>query len=495
VLTVEPLPRSLRRGLREIARRVMIERGLAPDFPAEALAEAEALPGDILPGDAEDLRQLPWFSIDNAGSRTLDQITTAERCGRSIRLLVAIADVDALVPPGSALDRHARNNTRSVYTPAGNFPLLPERIAAGLGSLREGEDRLAVVVEMIIEADGSVSSPEIRRALVRNQARLTYEEVADWLEDKGPLEKRAMKLSVLKRQLRLHDEASARLRRRRYERGALPLERWRLDAVFECKDKVRVEPVKGTRAQELIEDLMVATNEVTATFLAAHGLPSLQRLVRAPVRWPRLVRVAANLGTALPDEPDSAALAAFLKARRLADAEGYPNLAYAVLQLVGLGEYVADLPGRRVPGHFSLAADDYTHSTAPNRRYADLVIQRLLKAALACRPSPYSEDELDELAAWCTRREDDAIQVERRVERSAGALLLSDRIGDELEAVVIATGEEEIQVRACEPPVMGRLKDGGEGLDVGDRIKVRVLAVDAERGVEFEPSPPAPHRR
>lgn len=483
MLTVEPLPRNLRRDLREIARRALLERGLAPDFPPEALAEAEALPDEVPDAGVEDLRQLPWFSIDNEGTRTLDQITVAERRGRAIRVLVAIADVDGLVPPGSALDRHARHNTKSVYTPAGTFPMLPERIAAGLGSLREGHDRLAVVVELLVETDGSVSRSDIRRALVRNQARLTYEEVGDWLEGKGSLAKRALKLSVLKKQLRLHEEAAGNLRRRRFERGALPIEPWRLQPVLDCKEKVRVEPVKGIPAQELIEDLMVTANEVTARFLQVRGLPSLQRLVRAPVRWPRLVEIAASLGHPLPDEPDSVALAGFLEARRAADPQGYGDLAWAVLQLVGFGEYVADFPGRRVPRHFSLAADDYTHSTAPNRRYADLVIQRLLKAALAGHPSPYSEEELDELAAWCTRREEEAGEVERRIERSAGALLLADRIGEELEAVV--TGS--LQVRACDPPVEGRLAEGGEGLDVGDRVRVRVKAVEVEGGVvEFE---------
>ncbi len=467
------------RVLREIARRVLLEHGFAAEFPAQALAEAEALPDEVpAEPDVEDLRKLPWLSIDNEGTRTLDQITTAERRGRSILVRIAIADVDVLVPPGSALDHHARYNTRSVYTPGGTFPLLPEKIATGLGSFREGRDRLAVAVELLVEEDGSVSRTEIRRALVRNQARLAYVEVADWLEEKGsPLTNRQMKMSVLKKQLRLHEEAAGNLRRRRYERGALPIERWRLEPVFHCEDRVRILPLKGARAQELIEDLMVAANEATAAFLSARGLPSLRRLVRAPERWPRLMELAGTL----PSEPDSAALAAFLEERRLSDAEGYPHLALAVLQLVGLGEYVADLPGRPVPRHFSLAVDDYAHSTAPNRRYADLATQRLLKAALAGRPSPYNARELEDLAAWCTRREDDASRVERQVEGSAGALLLAERIGEELEAVVIGLN----CVRACDPPVAGRLAT--EGLDVGDRLRVRVVAVEVEAGlVEFE---------
>ena len=389
-----------RSALREIARRVLREHGFSPDFPAAALAEAEELPDEVT-APVEDLRKLPWFSIDNEGTRTLDQITTAERRGRSILVRIAIADVDELVPPGSALDRHARHNTRSVYTPGGTFPMLPERIASDLGSLREGKDRLAVVVELLVEEDGSIGGCEIRRARVRNLAKLAYEEVADWLDGKGPLPKRQMKMAILKKQLLLHEEAAKNLRRRRYERGALPIERWRL------------EPLRGVRAQELVEDLMVAANEATAAFLSERGLPSLRRLVRAPERWDQL----RELGH-LPEEPDSAALAAFLEERRVSDPDGYPELADAVLQLVGLGEYVADLPGRPVPRHFSLAVDDYAHSTAPLRRYVDLATQRLLKAALAGQPSPYSEKELEELAAWCTRREDEAIRIEEAADAS-----------------------------------------------------------------------------
>lgn len=389
-----------RSALREIARRVLLEHGFSPDFPAAALAEAAALPDEVT-APVEDLGKLPWLSIDNEGTRTLDQITTAERRGKSILVRIAIADVDELVPPGSALDRHARHNTRSLYTPGGTFPMLPERIASDLGALREGKDRLAVVAELLVEEDGSVSRCEIRRARVRNLAKLAYEEVADWLDEKGPLPKRQMKMAILKKQLLLHEEAAKNLRRRRFERGALPIERWRL------------EPLRGARAQELVEDLMVAANEATAGFLAERGLPSLRRLVRAPERWDRLM----ELGN-LPDEPDSAALAAFLEERRVSDPDGYPELADAVLQLVGLGEYVADLPGRPVPRHFSLAVDDYAHSTAPLRRYVDLATQRLLKAALAGQPSPYSEEDLEELAVWCTRREDEAIRIEEAADAS-----------------------------------------------------------------------------
>jgi VacB/RNase II family 3'-5' exoribonuclease len=420
-----------RRVLHDIARRAMLERGLLTGFQFEALAAANALPAVTLAdrggAPVHDLRQLPWLSIDSEGTRTLDQVTTAEARGPAVRLLVAIADVDLLVPRGSALDRHARHNTRSVYTPAGNFPLLPERVATDLGSLREGKDRLAVVVEMVVEEDGAVSSSSLLRARVRNQAQLTFEEVADWLESKGALPKRQMKMSVLKKQVRLHAEAAGRLRRRRHERGALPIERWRLTPRLRCHDHgVRLEKPRGGAAQELVEDLMVATNEATASFLEAHGLPSLRRRVGEPARWPSLVELAAGLGDTLPPEPDSAALARFLERRKAADPKTYPGTACAVLQLLGPGEYRADLPGHPAPRCFFLAVDDYAHSTAPLRRYADLVTQRLLKAALAGVPSPYTGAELEELADGCTRREDDAAEVERRVQTAAEAFLLAD---------------------------------------------------------------------
>lgn len=484
---MQDAPESPRRFLREVARRELLERGLRPDFPAVVLEEAEILPEEPPTADGgapvRDLRDLPWFSIDNEGTRVLDQVTAAERVGKAIRVLVAIADVDLLVPPGSALDAHARHNAKSIYTPGGPFPLLPERVAANLGSLREGKDRLAVVTAMTVQEDGSVSSVKVERALVHNRARLAYEEVADWLDGKGPLAKRPLKMSVLRKQLLLHEEVALRLRRRRYERGALPVERWRLDAVFRCNGSVRVEETKGARAQELIEDLMVAANEATAAWLEARGYPSLRRVVPEPVRWPGLVELAAGLGGTLPAEPDSIALARFLEARRTADPKGYTDLAYAVLDLIGPGEYVADLPRRRAPRHFVLAVDDYAHSTAPLRRFGDLVTQRLLKATLAGLPAPYSEEELDELAVHCTRRENQGIEVERLVERSAAALLLAGRIGETLEAAVVRVSEEGTWVRTCDPPGEGQLAPAAEGLAVGDRIHVRLTAADADRGV------------
>lgn len=459
----------------------MIERGLHPDFPPAVLEEtAELEEVRRFAGDGiRDLRRLPWFSIDNDDTRDLDQLTVADVESADILVYVAIADVDALVPQESDTDRHAGHNTVSVYTPARIFPMLPERLSTGLTSLHEGEDRLAVVVEMRVEEDGSVSAATLFRAAVRNHAKLTYDAVAAWLEGHGPLPKRAQGLDG---QIRLQDEAAGRLRERRHERGALRFETLRTKAVVE-DGKVRglVED-RRNRAKELIEDFMLAANSATASFLEGRGLPSIRRLVRTPKRWPRIVDIAARLGETLPQEPEPAALSRFLDRRRAADPDGYPELSLSVLKLLGAGEYTVDLPGQPAPGHFGLAAEDYTHATAPNRRYPDLVTQRLVKAALSGRPAPYRSDELEELARWCTRKEDDARRVERQVNKSAAALLLADRIGERFDAVVTGASEKGTWVRTCRQPVEGRLTCGHEGLDVGDRVRVELVSVNVERG-------------
>jgi exoribonuclease-2 len=472
--------------LKEIARHAMIERGLEPDFPAAALAQAAELrePGRfaVHPGaPVRDLRELSWFSIDNDDTKDLDQLTVAEPLGgQTVRVLVAIADVDELVERQSAIDRHAAHNTTSVYTPARIFAMLPERLSTDLTSLMEGEDRLAVVVEMRVEEDGSVSRSEIYRAAVHNHAKLTYNGVAAWLEDRGPLPARA-KEADLGEQLRLQHEAASRLRERRHERGALRFELARTKPVLEGGTVHFVEDRKNA-ATELIEDFMIAANVETASFLETRKMPSLRRLVRSPSRWPRIVEIAARFGEHLPADPDAASLSGFLDRRRAADPQDYPELSLSILKLLGSGEYTVDLPGQPAPGHFSLATDDYAHTTAPNRRFPDLVIQRLVKAALAGRPAPYGDEELEELARWCTKKEDDARRVERQVQKSAAALLLVGRIGEELNAVVAGVSEKGTWVRTWHPRVEGKLQHGHEGLDVGDRLRVRLISVDVERG-------------
>lgn len=464
----------------------MEERGLEPDFPPAAVAEAEQLGPD--PHDADssvrDLRHLLWSSIDNDDTRDLDQLEVTEPlAGDAIRVRVAIADVDALVRPGSAIDAHARTNTTSVYTAARTFPMLPERLSTGLTSLNDGEDRLAVVIEMSVTSDGSIAAADLYRSRVRNRAKLAYDAVAAWLDGEGPMPSRMAEVPGVDEQVRQQDLAASRLRRLRHERGALDLETSEARPVFVNGVVTDLKEERKNRAKELIEDFMIAANGVTARYLDSHGLPSLRRVVRTPKRWPRIVELAAGFGGHLPAEPDARALHEFLERRRQADPEGFPELSLSVVKLLGPGEYAVDPPGGDPPGHFGLAVKDYTHATAPNRRYPDLITHRLLKAAFAGQQASYSMDELEALARHCTLQEDAANKVERQVRKSAAALLLEDRIGDTFEAVVTGASEKGTWVRTWQRPVVeGRLERGFEGLDVGDRVRVRLIGTNVERG-------------
>jgi VacB/RNase II family 3'-5' exoribonuclease len=472
--------------LEAIARRAMEERGLLPDFSPEALAEAEAVPeidGSSLSGSVRDLRGLLWCSIDNDSTRDLDQLSVAEDLpGEEIRILVAVADVESRVPEGSAIDRHARHNTTSVYTPPRTFHMLPERLSTGLTSLNEGEDRLAVVVDMVVAGDGSIAGAELYAGLVHNRAKLTYDAVARWLEGEGPMPDGMAEVPGLDEQIRLQDGAAQRLRRLRHLRGALDIRRNEVRPVMDGGRVARLEEDAGNRAKELIQDFMIAANGSTARFLESRGLPSIRRVVRNPRRWDRIVELAAGLGETLPDEPDSRALGEFLARQHKADPDGYSDLSLAVVKLIGSGEYTVDLPGEPAPGHFGLAVEDYTHATAPNRRYPDLLTHRLLKAAFAGRPVPYGPQDLQELARHCTQQENNAQKVERQVRKSAAALLLVDRVGDRFEAVVTGASEKGTWVRLCRLGVEGRLERGFRGLDVGDRLSVELIGLDVERG-------------
>lgn len=463
----------------------MQDRGLDPDFPPEAQAEAASLSSparDALPG-TRDLRQLLWSSIDNDDSRDLDQLEVAEaRPGDALRIWVAIADVDALVRLGSAIDRHAEVNTTSVYTAAQIFPMLPEKLSTGLTSLNDGEDRLAIVIEMTVAADGTLAGSDVYPGWVHNRCKLAYDAVAAWLEGTGPMPPRMAAVPGVDEQVRLQDEAATRLRRQRHEHGALDLETVEARPVMADGVVTDLREDKPNRAKQLIEDFMVAANGVTARFLDQHGLPSLRRVVRTPKRWDRIVQLAAGLGGHLPADPDARALNAFLEQRHQQDPTGFPELSLSVIKLLGPGEYVVDPPGGDPPGHFGLAVKDYTHATAPNRRYPDLITQRLLKSAFSGRPAPYSMDELTDLAEHCTQQEDAAQKVERQVRKSAAALLLENRVGESFDGVVTGASDKGTWVRTFHPLVEGRVERGFEGLDVGDRVRVRLLSTDVERG-------------
>lgn len=468
--------------LEALARAAMRERGLEPDFPPAALAQAATLEraaaGDGLP----DLRHLAWCSIDDDDSRDLDQLSVAERDGDAWRVSVAIADVDALVAVDTPLDDHAGWNTTSVYTPTRVFSMLPEHLSTDLTSLAFSEDRVAVVVSFTVDADGGARDEDVRRARVRNKAKLAYEAVADWLE--GGIVPAALSHAggVMADQLRWQDEAARALRARRQRAGALEFDDTQGRPEVVAGRVVGIRSTGKNRARALIEDFMIAVNGIAARFLEARGLPSIRRVVRSPRRWPRLQVLAAEAGDALPDQPDPRALSAFLARRRAHDPGGFAELSLAVLKLLGRGEYMLTRPSEEGVGHFGLAVPEYVHSTAPNRRYPDLVTQRLLKAALAGVASPYGDERLQALAQHCTRQEDAADKVERQMRKAAAALVLSRRIGDRFDAIVTGVSDTATWVRTFDPPAEGRLIGEASGLDVGARVAVRLRATDVARG-------------
>jgi len=473
-----------RTALAAVARKAMIERGLEPDFPQAALRELASIKKPALAGDGiSDLRDRLWSSIDNDDSRDLDQLTVAEQLdGDRIRILVAVADVDALVHKGSALDAHAACNTTSVYTPGAIFPMLPLGLSTDLTSLNEDHDRIAMVVDMVFEADGSLSGSDIYRGLVRNRAKLAYHAVGAWLQGEGLAPQRIPATAGLEANLRLQDAVAQRLVELRHRNGSLSLETIEPQAIFTDDVLSDLDLDRKNRATQLIEDFMIAANGVIAVYLKSKGFPSLRRVLRSPERWQRIVRLAAGFGDQLPNAPDAVALEAFLSRRRSADPERFPDLSLAVVKLIGRGEYDLYSPGGTPPGHFGLAVQDYTHSTAPNRRFPDLITQRLVKAALAHGPLPYSNSELKELAQHCTEREDAASKVERQVRKSAAALLLSHRIGERFEAIVTGASAKGTWVRLFHPPIEGRLEHGFEELEVGERVHVELIHTDFDRG-------------
>jgi VacB/RNase II family 3'-5' exoribonuclease len=474
-----------RKQLQAIARRVMTERGLQPDFSAEARAEVEAITkpaAESSPG-IRDLTGLLWCSIDNDDSRDLDQLSVAEPLtGGVTKVLVAVADVDAIVKKGSPVDEHARVNTTSVYTAAEVFPMLPEKLSTNLTSLGEGDKRLALVIEMVVGPDGGVRESAVYRAVVLNRAKLAYNSVAAWLEGTAPAPPKLAAVRGLDELVRLQDRVAQAMKTCRHLQGALSLETIQTRALFNGDVLADLLPDEKNRAKELIEDFMIAANGVTARYLESQGVPSLRRILRTPERWERIVALAATLGERLPPQADSGALEAFLVKHQRADPLRFPDLALSVVKLLGSGEYAALRPGETPDGHFGLAVRDYTHSTAPNRRFPDLITQRQLKAALAGRPPAYGDAELDGLASHCTAQEDAATKVERQVRKSAAAMLLAPRIGERFDALVTGAAEKGTWVRVLRPAVEGRLVRGFDGLDVGDRVQVELVHVDVERG-------------
>ena len=483
--------RSRSVDLKAIAVMAMEKYGFRPQFPVPVVQEVNAMPDQIPPGNrsaTRDLRSLLWSSIDNSDSMDLDQLEFCETGPEgTIQVRIAVADVDIFVPEHSPADRYAVHNGTSVYTGIVTFPMLPDRLSKDLSSLLPDRDRLAMVVEYTILADGSFRPGDVSRALVRNKAKLVYESLGEWLEGTGPIPPLVRDTPGLEAQINLQKEASLRLRQKRMDQGALDLETIEAQPIVEgdtVRDLVIQQP---NPARKIIEEFMIAANGTMVAYLNNAGIPMIQRVVRVPKYWDEIVLNAATHGTTLPPEPDVRALASFLKKEKAADPERFPDLSLTVIKLLGPGEYMMLEPGTPPTGHFSMAVTDYTHGTAPNRRYVDLINQRLLKSVLDRKPSPYTVDELVDLSAWLSDREKGSKKVERFMRKAAAAVLLENRIGDSFDAIVTGASEKGSYVRLFVPPAEGRILRGEQGLRVGQKVTVRLLKTDPYNGfIDFE---------
>jgi len=473
--------------LQAMAKQAMLENGFEPEFPPQVqqqLGELKAHPPQVASGaNIRDLRNLVWSSIDNDTSRDLDQIEVGERLPNGeTKILVGIADVDTFVPKSSAIDAHAGKETTTVYTGVRNFPMLPEQLSTDASSLLEAGDKLSIVIEFVVGIDGAVHSGSVYQAIVRNKAQLTYNAVGAWLENKSAAPDKVAASTELQAQLKLQDEAAQALKNERFRHGALNIETIEVHPLILNEKIVDVVKQEKNRATVLIEDFMIAANEVVARMLDSNKVSSIRRVVKTPERWPRIVELAAKLGGQLPTVPDSKALNDFLIQRKAADPDHFADLSLTVIKLMGPGEYVLERPGDPEQGHFGLAVQDYTHSTAPNRRFADLVTQRLIKAVLASQPAPYSNDELAAVALNCTLKEDAARKVEREMSKRIAAVAMSSRIGEVFDAIVTGVTPRGTFVRILKPAIEGLLAQGQQGADVGDRLRVKLIRTDVQRG-------------
>ncbi len=471
--------------LENIARRLMRENHFVVENPPAVEKELREIEAEKLmfEADAIDLRSLLWSSIDNESSRDLDQIEYAEKLSNGdIKMLVGIADVDHLAPRDSAIDKFAAQNTITVYTEGEIFPMLPAELSTDATSLLPDIDRLAMVVEMIIGENGDVSETKIYRAATRNRAKLTYEKVGAWLDENADAPEAFTEIEGLREQILLQKEAAQRLYKFRRDKGALEFETVESEAVKEDDKIVDLRSVFSNSAQMIIENLMIAANVETAEFLESKNLPSIRRVVKTPARWNGIREIARKFGADLPETPDSRSLSEFLEQRKAADALHFPDLSLSIIKLLGAGEYVVQTSDEETEGHFGLAVRDYAHSTAPNRRYPDLIVQRLLKSATRNEPSPYSVDELKNIAAKCNERESAARKIERQMRKTVAANVMQNRIGQKFEAIVTGITPSGTFARILRPPVDGRIVRGEENLEVGKQIIVRVIDTDVEKG-------------
>ncbi len=463
----------------------MLQNGFEPDFPAEVqqqLAQIKSKPPQTAAADVRDLRNLLWSSIDNDTSRDLDQIEVAEKLpDGTTKVMIGIADVDSFVLKGSPIDLHASKETCTVYTGVRNFPMLPEELSTGTTSLLEVDGKLSMVTEFVVDGNGCVSQHHIYRAMVVNKAQLTYNAVGAWLEGRGPAPAKVAASAELQTQLKLQDEVAQALKNERHRHGALNIETTEVHPVVLNDQIIDLQKQEKNRATELIEDFMIAANGVVARTLEEAKLSSIRRVVKTPERWDRIVALAAQQGGKLPEQPDSKALNDFLQARKAADPDHFADLSLSVIKLMGPGEYVLERPGQPSPGHFGLAVQDYTHSTAPNRRFADVVTQRLLKSLLSGQKSPYSDADLAAIATNCTAMEDAARKVERAMSKRIAAVTMSSRIGQVFDAIATGVTPKGTFVRVLAPHVEGLLVHG-QGVDVGDKLRVKLISADPQRG-------------
>jgi exoribonuclease II len=508
--------------LAQAALDEMHEAGFKPEFGpgvAEQVDEirtslrkefVQAEPGFGVP----DLRNLVWSSIDNDTSRDLDQIEVAERIADGIRVHVAIADVARAVEQDSPIDKHAQAQTQTIYTAVKNFPMLPLELSTGMTSLNENGDRMAVMMSFTVGSNGEMSDEQISRAWVRNRAQLAYSRVGPWIDaHAGAASGVGVSLQEVEQlrsdsarqgedlngpafvddangrelaeslgdQLVLQARATQLLHRARIQNGALEFHRGEAEPVIADGRVVSVQDVIQNQAMYLIEDLMVAANGVMARALRKGGRSGLQRVVKVPQRWDRIVSLAAEHKWDLPVNPDSVALNNFLAHMRDTDTDHYPDLAVAVIKLMGPGEYMLMTADDDPTGHFGLAVRDYTHSTAPNRRFPDIVTQRVLHAMMEGAPAPYSDAELAAIATHCNEADTALRKIERAMQKRVAAVAMAHRIGEVFRGVVTGASEKGVYVRVIDPPFEGRIIQNAEGLDVGDRVSVKLLHTDPAR--------------
>lgn len=468
------------------ARHAMEQNGFDPVVSADEREQVKQISRRDLIAEAKnakDLRSLLWSSIDNATSRDLDQIEWAEQLENGdIRVLVGIADVDAAIDKGTPIDVHAEQNTVTVYTESEIFPMIPEELSTDITSLNEGVDRLAVVADMIVKENGDVPQSTFYRAIVHNHAKLSYDDVGDWFDNDGPIPDEIRGKDKLIEQLRIQRKAAERLHKYRQAKGALEFESIESQAVVENGQVKDIRSIRPNSARRLIENFMVAANVEMAEFLESHGIASIRRVVKVPARWEGIVKIAAEYNEQLPAEPDQPALAKFLEKRRNADPERFPDLSLSIIKLIGSGSYVVERPGEDAGGHFGLAVRDYAHSTAPNRRYADIVVQRLVKALVAGEPSPYTPDELDAIAEHINKQEKAARKVERKMRKIVAAAVMKKRVGERFDAIVTGVSDAGTYARILRPPVDGRIVRGENGLNVGQKVDVKLLSANTSNG-------------